>query len=179
MTARADIERRFQTEVRATGRRLEGYAATFGSQAKIGGFTETIEPGAFRASLLSGADILALADHDPGKVLGRTKSGTLILAEDAKGLRFGIDMPNTQIGNDLIEMAKRGDLGGMSFGFVATDEAWPSRDRRILRAVDLKEISVVQSWPAYQGTTVQARAAAQQATFRARYIAAVLGDIRA
>jgi HK97 family phage prohead protease len=175
----AEMERRFQAEVRATGRRLEGYAATFGTEAKIAGFTETIQPGAFRSSLASGADVLALIDHDPGKVLGRTRSGTLTLSEDAKGLRFALDMPNTQLGNDLLEMAKRGDIGGMSFGFTATDEAWPSREKRILRAVDLKEISVVQSWPAYQGTTVQARAAANQASFRARYLAAVLGGFRA
>jgi HK97 family phage prohead protease len=175
----AQMERRFQAEVRATGRRLEGYAATFGAEAKIAGFTETIQPGAFRASLASGSDILALADHDAGKVLGRTRSGTLALAEDAKGLRFSIDMPNTQLGNDMLEMAKRGDLGGMSFGFTATDEAWPSRDKRILRAVDLKEISVVQSWPAYQGTSVQARAAFQHASFRLRYLAALVGSLSA
>jgi HK97 family phage prohead protease len=174
----AELERRFQAEIRASGRRLEGYAATFGAEAKIAGFTETIQPGAFRASLASGADVLALIDHDPGKVLGRTKSGTLTLAEDAKGLRFAIDMPNTQLGKDLLEMAKRGDIGGMSFGFTATDEAWPSRDKRILRAVDLKEISVVQSWPAYQGTSVQARAKAWETSARVRYVNALLAGFR-
>ena len=70
---------------------------------------------------------------------------------------------------------KRGDIGGMSFGFVATDEAWPSRERRILRAVDLKEISVVSAWPAYEGTTVQARARAGQASLRSRYLKALIG----
>lgn len=46
----------------------------------------------------------------------------------------------------------------MSFGFrVSGDgEAWDG-DRRELRAVELFEISVVSSWPAYEGTTVQAR----------------------
>ena len=70
----AEVERRFQAEIRASGRRLEGYAATFGTEAKIAGFVETIQPGAFRASLASGADILALADHDPGKVLEKSRA---------------------------------------------------------------------------------------------------------
>lgn len=46
----------------------------------------------------------------------------------------------------LVALADRGDLGGMSFGFIATDEAWQG-DTRELRAVDLREISVVQSRP--------------------------------
>lgn len=48
-------------ELRAKGRRLEGYAATFGTEARIGGgLVETIAPGAFGVSLRSGRDVLAL-----------------------------------------------------------------------------------------------------------------------
>jgi len=56
----------------------------------------------------------------------------------------------------VLALAERGDLGGMSFGFTATDERRDG-DRRILRAVDLFEVSVVSAWPAYPETTVQAR----------------------
>lgn len=58
----------------------------------------------------------------------------------------------------MLALAERGDLGGMSFGFQVSDE---SRDgeRRTLRALDLFEISVVAAFPAYDGTTVSARAA--------------------
>jgi len=45
----------------------------------------------------------------------------------------------------------------MSFGFVAKDDHWTG-DLRELRAVELHEISVVQSWPAYEQTTVTVRA---------------------
>ena len=38
----------------------------------------------------------------------------------------------------------------------AGGDAW-SGDRRELRTVDLREISVVQAWPAYGETTVSAR----------------------
>ena len=151
-----DIERRGTAGVTASGRTLTGYVATFGTEARIGGFTESIAPGAFTASLSAGGDILALLDHKPDALLGRTKSGTLSLREDAKGLRFDLKLPDTQHGRDLIALAERGDLGGMSFGFIATDEKWTG-DKRELRSVDLREISVVQSWPAYQQTEIQLR----------------------
>lgn len=151
-----DIERRAATGVTASGRVLQGYVATFGTPAAIGGFTERIAPGAFTATLASGRDVLALSDHDPKAVLGRTKSGSLKLSEDAKGLHFELQLPSTRAGDDLVALAQRGDLGGMSFGFVATDDAWDG-DTRELRAVELHEISVVQAWPAYQATEVSLR----------------------
>lgn len=155
------MERRAATELRAVaGRRLEGYAATFGTPAAIGGFTETIRAGAFRASLASGADVLALVDHDPARLLARTASGTLRLTEDARGLAFVLDVPDTTLGRDVLALAERRDLGGMSFGFRVTDEAWPTRDQRELRTVDLVEVSIVHAHPAYAATSVQARARA-------------------
>lgn len=144
-------------ELRTKGRRLVGYAATFNTETHIGGaFIETIAPGAFAASLASGSDVLALVDHDPGRVLGRTRSKTLRLAEDARGLTFDLELPNTQAGRDVLALAERGDLGGMSFGFRAI-EAPRHGDRRELRRVELFEISVVSAWPAYPETEVQAR----------------------
>ncbi len=151
--------RAIAVELRAAGRQLVGYAATFGTPAQIGGFSESIAPGAFRSTLAaSGKDVLALVDHDPSRLLARTASGTLRLREDTRGLAFEIDLPDTQLGRDLLALAERRDLGGMSFGFRPLDEAWPSRTQRELRAVDLVEISVVQAWPAYSQTSVSARA---------------------
>src|SRR4029434_1846785 len=122
--------------------------------------TETIMPGAFAKSLRSGSDILALLDHDQTKLLARTRSGTLKLAEEGKGLAVALDVPDTSIGNDVLELAKRGDLGGMSFGFqVDKDgERWTGNKRRNLYAINLREISVVSAWPAYPETSVIARA---------------------
>lgn len=152
------MERRSFLEIRtdAPRRRIEGYAARFGIEARIGNFTETIARGAFAASLAS--DILGLLDHDPGKVLGRTRSGTLRLAEDDKGLEFSLDLPDTQAGRDVLALAERNDLGGMSFGFLVPKggDSWAGT-RRMLQRVDLKEISVVQSHPAYEGTEIALR----------------------
>lgn len=152
------VEKRVSTEIRAKGRRLQGYASVFGVEARIGDFVEVIQNGAFSATLAANRDVLALSDHDPGKLLARTRSGTLKLSEDSKGLAFEIDVPQTTLGNDMLAMAERNDLGGMSFGFnVAKDgERW-SGNRRTLTAVDLVEISVVSAWPAYPETSVSAR----------------------
>lgn len=168
------LERRAAVEVRAVaGRRLEGYAAVFNVPAPIAGFTETIRPGAFRASLAERGDILALVDHDASKLLARTASGTLRLSEDARGLAFALDVPDTTLGHDVLTLAERGDLGGASFGFRVLDEAWPARDRRELRALDLVEISVIHTHPAYAQTSVTARAralGASAALVRARLL---------
>lgn len=152
------MERRAGIELRAVGRKLEGYAAIFGQETRISDFVETILPGAFTETLLQGRDILALADHDKRAVLARTKSGTLRLAEDTRGLHFDLDLPNTSFGRDVLELAERGDIGGASFGFTVPDkgERWQGA-RRELRAVSLHEISIVSAWPAYDGTVVQAR----------------------
>lgn len=154
----AAVERRSFTEVRSNGRRLEGYAATFGSEARIGRIVETIAAGAFREALAG--DVLALLDHDAGKVLGRTRSGTLRLTEDSKGLAFSLDVPDTQAGRDVLALAERNDLGGMSFGFMVPQggEEWQG-ERRTLRRVTLKEVSVVSAWPAYPDTELALRAA--------------------
>jgi HK97 family phage prohead protease len=151
------VERRAAAfEVRTSGRRLAGYAATFGAEAVIGRVRETIAPGAFAGSLAG--DVLALLDHDPAKVLGRTRSGSLRLSEDSRGLAFDLDLPDTQAGSDVLALAQRGDLGGMSFGFVvpAGGDSWDG-ERRTLNRVELREISVVSAWPAYPDTSLALR----------------------
>jgi Escherichia/Staphylococcus phage prohead protease len=150
--------RAFAVEVRAVanGRWLEGYAAVFNSEARFAGFSERIAPGAFRKTLDSGQNVLALVDHDASKLLARTRSGTLRLAEDTRGLSFAIAVPDTSLGRDVLALAQRGDIGGASFAFIPLDEHWEG-DQRELRSVELKEISVVQSWPAYPQTEVTAR----------------------
>jgi len=158
MQSTGNERRAFAAEFRAKGRRLEGVAALFGRDTKIGSFTESIRAGAFRDTLASGRDVLALVDHDPSRVLARTRSGTLRLAEDSRGLAFDLDLPGTQAGNDVLALVERGDVGGMSFGFSVRSKGdeW-SGDRRELQSVDLHEISVVLAWPAYDGTIVNAR----------------------
>jgi HK97 family phage prohead protease len=139
-------------------RTLIGYAAKFERLAMIGSyFQEKIAPGAFSTAI--GGDIRALVDHDPGRVIGRTKSGTLRLSEDGTGLRVEIDVPDTTDGNDLWVLVERGDISGMSFGFRVTKETWDETGDvpvRTIQAVELFEVSAV-AWPAYEDTTIGLR----------------------
>lgn len=138
---------------------VAGYAATFGDVADIGGyFREVIAPGAFAQTLLS-ADVRAYFDHDRGRVLGRKSAGTLRLKEDAKGLAVEIDLPDTSDGRDVRELIDRGDISGMSFGFVVSKETWDETvepPTRTIHAVELREVSIV-SEPAYDGTSIALR----------------------
>lgn len=134
---------------------IEGYAAVFNSKTRIGSyFDEVIEPGAFSRSLSENGDVRALFNHDWNNVLGRTKSGTLTLKEDEKGLNFNVELPNTSVARDLSESMARGDINQCSFGFFVTDEEWDYSVEpalRTIKEVELFEISVV-SIPAYDDT---------------------------
>lgn len=142
---------------------LTGYAAVFGSQSEdLGGFREVISPGAFSDTLASREDVRALRNHDPAMLLGRTSSGTLKLAQDAGGLSFDLDVPDTSYSRDMMTLVKRGDVKGMSFGFNVAKggDSWSKRDGMSLRTINkvktLGEISVVDS-PAYRATSLQIR----------------------
>ncbi len=147
-------------EVRATdsGRTIGGYAAVFNSRANIGGyFEEVIAPGAFDDALMQ--DVRALVDHDTGRVIGRTKAGTLRMKQDDMGLAVEIDLPDTTDGRDLATLIERGDVSGMSFGFVVTKEMWDETmepPMRTIQALDLHEVSVV-AFPAYDDTSIAMR----------------------
>jgi HK97 family phage prohead protease len=158
-------------ELRTAGNEfaLTGYAATFNSLSKnLGGFREQIEPGTFTRSLKSKADVKCLFNHAPDNILGRTKSGTLTLSTDAKGLKFRCELDkNSQAHKDLYASVQRGDIDECSFAFSvpAGGDSWtegmdPDTNQRCsirtLKDVDLMDVSVV-TYPAYNQTAVGAR----------------------
>lgn len=155
---------RFHAELRASAvadDTLVGYAAVFGQVAPIRGGYEAIAPGAFDEVLASGEDVVALRDHNPTYLLGRTKAGTLRLASGPEGLEFAVDLPATSYARDLRELVARGDLAGASFGFLpGKDELSHAPDGRALRThtsiARLLDVSAV-TLPAYDGTTVTLR----------------------
>jgi HK97 family phage prohead protease len=146
----------FEVREEADGMHLEGYAALFNSRSEnLGGFTETIKPGAFRASLKARNDIKLLWNHDTGAVLGSTRAGTLTLTEDDRGLRVSATLPNTSYGRDAKELVARGDVSAFSFGFSMParggDEWNAEGTERVLKSVRLHEVSLV-AFPAYPET---------------------------
>jgi HK97 family phage prohead protease len=147
---------KFEVREDASGMFLEGYAALFNSRSEnLGGFTETIKPGAFRASLKARNDIKLLWNHDTGAVMGSTRAGTLTLTEDERGLRVSATLPDTTYGRDARELVRRGDVTGFSFGFsmpARGGDEWSSDGtERVLKSVRLHEVSLV-AFPAYPAT---------------------------
>ncbi len=143
---------------------IEGYGAVFNEIYDNGWFKETIKPGAFARALNEKQDVRCLMNHEANLVLGRTKSATLELKEDQKGLHFSCDLPDTQTGRDLHELIKRGDIDQCSFSFRAMAQTW--RDEkdadgkmtttRELTDVDLYDVGPV-TFPAYTATSVGVR----------------------
>ena len=162
--------RAFATEVRASpaedgsdALRFVGYAALFNSWSQdLGGFREQIAPGAFTKALLAD-DVRALLNHDKNYVLGRNRSGTLVLTEDERGLRFEVTAPNTQWARDLAESVRRGDIDQCSFGFQVVRDDWRTADgidERTLLEVRLFDVSIV-TYPAYLDTSANVRSCAE------------------
>src|SRR5829696_9355422 len=137
------------------GRTLHGYAAVYNAvSGDLGGFWERIAPGAFSGVL--DADVRALLNHNPSEVLGRTKSGTLRLFDEQRGLRFEIDVPDSPLGENVKEAVRRGDIDGASFRFTIEQESWQGDLRTVERVKDLKDVTVA-TFGAYPAASVELR----------------------
>ena len=140
--------------------KIEGYFVVFNSETKLfENYYEEISDKAFKDIDLT--DIRALADHDTAKVLGRTKSQTLSLSVDEKGLYGEITInKNDSEAVNLYERVKRGDIDQCSFGFNILDETMDTRSdgstKWTITEIELFEVSVV-TFPAYADTAVEAR----------------------
>jgi HK97 family phage prohead protease len=171
-----NFEADFELRAEGDGMTFVGYAAKFNSPSEdLGGFVETIEPGAFRRSLRSRNDVKLLVNHDTGRVLASTRSGTMKLYEDEVGLRVEASLPNTTDGRDMAELLRRGDLNKMSFGFSVIKDSWNNEmTERTLKSVRLFEASIV-AFPAYASTEAMVRSLDKAAT-RAQVDADELAD---
>ncbi len=149
-------------EIRADsdGVKVSGYAAVFGEVADIGGyFREVIEPGAFSEAIRQD-DVVFLINH-AGLPLARTRSKTLTLTEDAKGLRMETVLdPEDPDVKAIVGKMQRGDLDKMSFAFRVGVQEWDDMQDPPLRTIKkverLLDVSIVTS-PAYEGTDIGLR----------------------
>lgn len=148
-------------EVRAEGDtiRVSGYAAVFNEEANIGGmFLERIAPGAFRDAI-GRDDVVFLVNHD-GLPMARTRSGTLTIREDSRGLYMETELdPDDPDVKSIVPKMKRRDLDKMSFAFMPEVEEWDDSGdipvRTIVKA-RLFDVSIVTN-PAYDGTDIGLR----------------------
>lgn len=141
------------------GVRVSGHAAVFNEEADIAGlFREVIAPGAF-ADAITRDDVVFLVNHN-GLPLARTRSGTLKLREDDRGLYMETVLdPEDPDVRAITGKMKRGDLDKMSFGFRAELQEWDDTQDPPLRTIkkaSLFDVSVV-TMPAYEGTDIGLR----------------------
>jgi len=149
-------------EVRAVGDKMtfKGYAAVFNSDSEPLPFIERIQPGAFARTLKSRNNIRMYVNHNDSQLLASTRSGTLRLQEDSKGLLAEADLPMTTDGRNMSILLEQRIVDSMSFGFSVPrgGDTWSADgSRRTLTEVRLHEISVVTGQPAYAATTASVR----------------------
>ena len=144
--------------------RVSGYAAVFGEETNIGGmFMESIERGAFKNAIERQDDVVFLINHD-GLPLARTRSGTLSLVEDERGLYMeaSLDMEDPDV-RSIVPKMKRGDLDKMSFAFIPERQSWDDSGdmpKRMIQDLRLYDVSIVTT-PAYEGTEIGLRSLEQ------------------
>jgi HK97 family phage prohead protease len=120
---------------------VEGYASTFGGEPDAYG--DVVAPGAFSQTLAEHtarkSSPAMLWAHDPASPIGRWTS----VAEDQKGLRvtgqLTMAVPRAQ---EAFALAKDGALA-YSIGYRTRDYARAPNGGRLLKALDLGEISLV------------------------------------
>jgi HK97 family phage prohead protease len=140
-------------------RTIVGTATVFNSSYDMGWYDEEMSQDVFTNSDMS--DVVALFNHDANMVLARTKSGTLKLNLTNNALEYSFEAPNTSLGNDLLEMVKRGDVYQSSFAFSVEAEDWQEREgmkpKRVIRGIKkVYDVSPV-TYPANPDTMVAKR----------------------
>jgi HK97 family phage prohead protease len=140
-------------------RTIEGTPTVFNSAYDMGWYDEEMSADVFINSDMN--DVVALFNHDANMVLARTKSGTLKLKVTGSAMEYEFEAPNTTLGNDLLEMVKRGDVYQSSFAFSVEAEDWQEREgkkpKRIIRSIKkVYDVSPV-TYPANPDTMVAKR----------------------
>lgn len=147
---------------------VEGYAAVFNQRALIWEsewsgwkYMEVIDRNAFNGADMN--DTVFKYNHgDVAMILARASNNTLTMNTDDKGLRISADIIDTNNGTGVYKLIKRGDLNKMSFAFtVKSERTEVDKENKIytrtITAFDkIYDVAVV-DFPAYDGTSIQAR----------------------
>ena len=147
---------------------VEGYAAVFNQRTLIWEsewsgwkYMEVIDRNAFNGADMN--DTVFKYNHgDVAMILARASNNTLTMNTDDKGLRISADIIDTNNGTDVYKLIKRGDLNKMSFAFtVKSERTEVDKENKIytrtITAFDkIYDVAVV-DFPAYDGTSIQAR----------------------
>ena len=146
------VERRY-SPIEVEGRNLRGVGIRYGEVARMPGFRETFEPGAFGD--VASLDVLLNVQHDRDRAIARTPA-TLQLIDGPDALRMVATLPETRESDDALTNVRAGVLRGLSLEFRAGNAPFLDGVRTVRRA-GLVGLGLVDK-PAYHGSTVEARA---------------------
>lgn len=150
---------------------VEGYAIVFNQasrklfdKASKKVFKETIDPRAVTRLFLDDQDIKMLYNHSNDMLLARSTFGigTLSYEINDYGVKYRFEMPNTSVGNDVLELIRRGDVWGCSFAFTYAKDGIRDEKRNgqnyrtVIQMASISDFSIVVD-PAYLGTYVSTR----------------------
>ena len=141
--------------------KMYGIAAVTGQKTVVADcYEEIIQVGAFRKCLEGKPDCRLLIDHDPGRLLARTKNRSLRLYEKPEGLLFWSDLiEDDPLTDATVSRIRTGLLSGCSFCFTVTSDSWelPKKDgdfsiRTIEEVGELFDVTVC-CYPCYEQTS--------------------------
>ena len=127
------------SEIKASGDGWEvaGYASTFGGDPDSYG--DIVAKGAFIDSLAKRPNVRLLWQHDMGEPIGKVIS----LAEDDKGLFGKWSLVPTDAGTKAHKLLQADLVDSLSIGFMTEDADYRDDGVRVLKAVELVEVSIV------------------------------------
>ena len=131
----------FGLEIKSfAGRKFTGYGSVFGNR-DLG--NDIVLPGAFAQSLAehkrAGTMPLMFWMHNASEVPGLW----LDMGEDGKGLCVEGEILDTQLGRDVGTLLARKAVRGLSMGYRVIDKEYDGDGNRLLKQVDLHEVSIV------------------------------------
>ena len=144
----------FDIEIKATdeaSRTFEGYGSVFNNVDRGG---DIVAPTAFAKSIASKKPVM-LFQHDPNKVIGVWDE----ISTDEHGLKMKGRFVDTALGNEVYTLVKEKAVSGLSVGYRTTDYEYNADGHRLLKEVDLWEVSVV-TFPMNVEATIDAVKAA-------------------
>ena len=160
------VEIRCELRSENEGRHISGKAISFDTQSNDIGFIEILHRGCISQELIDSSNIVFLYNHDYNQVIARANKGKGTLNIDLRddGVYFDLEVPNTTMGNDLLENIRLGNITQCSFGFSYANEEGAYKDekiddvwyRNVYKIGKLYDLSAV-TYPAYDDTYVNAR----------------------
>lgn len=135
---------------------ITGYVNVVGRESRVlrdlqGSFVEIVAPNTFRKAIDENPNIGLMFNHKRN-----VEHRNMRLNEDNIGLKIAVDITDSEV----IDKAEHGELRGFSFGMIVKDCDWEERNEqryRILKDIQLDEISILSCTPAYYGTSIECR----------------------